>query len=516
MRVGVLFVYVDYNRNGAHYKGALQPQIGPVIASLLPPGVEVEVINDTIEEPDWNRDYDLLFISCAHSDFDRARQISRYWQRRGAKTVFGGVLASTYYSLCQPYFDSIVVGDSEGVVPELYQDFIEGNLRPLYVSRSYDAATLPVPRFDLLTKQMLPLSLEATRGCPFSCEFCALTGIGTRFHTRPVEMVVRDIEVGRKMLRGLVPDWKLYGAAFVDNNIAGNLSYLGRLLEALRPLRLRWGAAVTFNAICDPEVVQALERAGCRFLYMGLESFNADSIADMRKYQNAVEKTKSALEQCRNHGILVQSGLLINPLVDDLLYIETIPARLRESGLHIPSFICFECPIPGTPYFQRLASEPKPAFMPNALLRDFTGYTLVVRPKRETVEDFVAGYRAVLDATFSGRAKFRKLADDIPRFMRHGRWESIAMDLIQQLTVVYRPPHPKRTYLPVTDVIPIEMSSVPLTESDFDSEEDRDSIMKPWQVTDEEGRVLPQWTQATKVYQSKGQLSEVLMKLRSA
>src|SRR5689334_6528050 len=349
MRVGVLFVYVDYNRNGAHYRGALQPQIGPLVASLLPPEVEVEVINDTIEEPDWNRDYDLLFISCAHSDFDRARQISRYWQRRGAKTVFGGVLASTYYSLCQPYFDSIVIGDAEGVVPQLYKDFSEGNLRSLYVSGPYDPARLPVPRFDLLTKQMLPLSLEATRGCPFSCEFCSLTGLGTRFHTRPVEMVVRDIEVGRKMLRGLVPDWKLYGAAFVDNNIAGNLPYLDRLLAALRPLRLRWGAAITFNAICDSEIVLALERAGCRFLYMGLESFNADSIADMHKYQNAVEKTKSALDQCRNHGILVQSGLLINPLVDDLRYIETIPARLRESGLHIPSFICFECPIPGTP-----------------------------------------------------------------------------------------------------------------------------------------------------------------------
>ena len=62
----------------------LQPQAGPLIAALLPPGVEVDVINDTWEDPDWRRDYDLLFISCLHSDFDRARQISHYWRRRGA------------------------------------------------------------------------------------------------------------------------------------------------------------------------------------------------------------------------------------------------------------------------------------------------------------------------------------------------------------------------------------------------------------------------------------------------
>jgi Radical SAM superfamily len=508
MRVGVFFVYVDYNRKGAHYRGVLQPQIGPLIAALLPPNVEVEVINDTWEEPDWTRDYDLLFISCAHSDFDRARQISHYWRRRGARTVFGGILASTYYSICQPFFDSIVIGDAEGSVQEIYEDFCRDELKPLYISKPYDAEKVPVPRFDLLaSKQVLPLSLEATRGCPFSCEFCSLTGIGTRHHIRSPELVVRDIQAGQEMLKGLVPDWKRYGAAFVDNNIGGNLPHLAKLLEAITPLRLRWGAAITFNAVADPDIVRMLARAGCRFLFMGLESFNPESIADMHKYQNTLDKTRTVLDQCRNHGILILSGLLINPLVDDLRYIESIPSRLRESGLHLPSFLCFECPIPGTPYFHRLAAQEDPGFMPNALLRDFTGYTLVVKPKRESVEDFIAGYRAVLDATFTTAAKLRKLADDLPRFIKGGYWESIIMDLIQQVSVVYRPPHPDRTYMPVTDVVPPEMTSVPLTEDDFDSEEERHSIMQPLEVTDSEGRVLPQWHQSTKVYASKGAIS---------
>src|SRR6185436_6600894 len=84
---------------------------------------------------------------------------------------------------------------------------------------------------------------------------------------------------------------------------------------------------------------------------------------------------------------------------------------------------------------------------------------------------------------------------------------------IQQFSVVYRPPHPDRTYLPQTDVVPPEMSSVPLTDADFDSEEERAAIMEPWQVTDSEGRVLPQWLQATKVYQAKGALSDNVVQL---
>jgi hypothetical protein len=185
VRVGIIVAYTDYHRKGRPHRGVLQPQIGPLIAALLPNGIEVEVVNDTFTDPDWTRDYDLLFISSMHSDFDRAKQISHYWRRRGATTVYGGILASTYTRLCAPYFDAVVVGDPEDTVPRLFEDFRRGELQPVYVSSGYDPLRTPVPRFDLLAnKQVVPLSMEITRGCPFTCEFCALTGWGARHHTR--------------------------------------------------------------------------------------------------------------------------------------------------------------------------------------------------------------------------------------------------------------------------------------------------------------------------------------------
>jgi hypothetical protein len=232
---------MDYHRKGRPHRGVLQPQIGPLIAALLPNGIEVEVVNDTFTDPDWTRDYDLLFISSMHSDFDRAKQISHYWRRRGATTVYGGILASTYTRLCAPYFDAVVVGDPEDTVPRLFEDFRRGELQPVYVSSGYDPLRTPVPRFDLLAnKQVVPLSMEITRGCPFTCEFCALTGWGTRHHTRPPELVIRDIRAGQRMLRGLVPSYLLHMAVFCDNNIGGNLGYLRSLCEALTPLEQMW------------------------------------------------------------------------------------------------------------------------------------------------------------------------------------------------------------------------------------------------------------------------------------
>src|ERR1035438_6073582 len=78
LRVGIISVFTDYHRRGRHHRGVMQPQIGPLIAALLPDDIDIEVVNDTWNDPDWQRRYDLLFLSCLHSDFDRARQISHY------------------------------------------------------------------------------------------------------------------------------------------------------------------------------------------------------------------------------------------------------------------------------------------------------------------------------------------------------------------------------------------------------------------------------------------------------
>jgi hypothetical protein len=507
MRVGVIFAFMDYHRKGKRHRGILQPQIGPLIAALLPPDVEVEVINETCEEPDWNKEYDLLFISCLHSDFDRARQLSHYWRRRGARTVFGGTMASTYACLCQPFFDSIVIGDPEGAVQEVYKDFCDGQMKPFYISRSYDAYKVPVPRFDLLAKkQMVPISFEVTRGCPFACEFCALTGIGTRYHVRPPELVVRDIKAAQGMLRGLVPSYKLNKVVFNDNNIGGSISYLKRLCEALTPLRLHWGSAITFNAVASLDVVKMLSRSGCRFLFIGLESFNPEALTDMQKFQNSIEEMKRVVGQCRKHGIAVVSGLMLNPMIDDCDYMKSVPDHLKESGLQVPSFICFECPIPGTPHFHRVASEEPPAFLPNALLRDFTGYTLVTRPRREPLDKFIDSYKELIKVTYSTKARNRKLADGLVRSIANGFPSTALIEFGAHLSSRWEH-HPARTFLAGTDVPPPEASGVPFMDDDFNSEQQRREILEPWRVTDSSGCLLPQWSRSTKVYEPKGRLS---------
>jgi pyruvate-formate lyase-activating enzyme len=516
VRVGIIAVHVDVNRRGAHHRGILQPQIGPLIAALLPPDVEVEVVNDTWVDPDWSRDYDLLFISSLHSDFDRARQISHYWRRRGAKTVYGGNFASTYAHICRPFFDSIVVGDAEGSVPQVFDDFQKGRLQPVYLSGAYQPERVPTPRVDLLAGQLLfPVSLEATRGCPFTCDFCALTAVGTRYHTRSPEIVVRDIRAIQEQLRGLAFSQKLRVVTFYDNNLGGNLPYLERLCELLEPLELRWGAAVTFNVVADRNLVAKMARSGCRLLFVGLESFNPETLEDMAKFQNVLGKTREIIDDCLEQGILIESALLINPLTDDAAYVRKIPEYLAANHLYLPNFVSWEAPFPGTPYFARLAKESvngESSLMPHGLLRDFNGHSLVIRPRKESAADLIAAYKWVKEEVFSPANRWRKMRHDLPVLLANHRWCSSFIDGFHAFES--RPaPHPKRTHLPGADLEPPEASQVPFLEDDFRSDEERHAILDPYPVSDERGRALREWLAPVQVFEAKGAISPAAKRL---
>lgn len=492
MRIGIVSVFVDYHRRGRRNSMALQPQIGPLLAGLLPSDEHIEVINETAQALDFTRHYDLLFISALHSDFDRARQISHYYRRRGTTTVIGGSLASSYPQLVQPFFDAVVIGDPEDAVPQLYRDFRERKLERVYRGMAYRAGAVRTPRFELLKgRAPLNFALEATRGCPYSCDFCVLSGLGTRYETRAVEQIVADIRTGRTQLADHGRKLRQRMVGFTDNNLGGNLGFLRELCAALKPLGLRWYCAVTFNVIANRELVRTMSDAGCICVFVGLESFNPAALADMHKYQNVAHKTRAAIDSCREHGMLVISGLMLSPQIDTLDYIDSLPARLRDAGLHVPTFLCFESPIPGTPHFGRLAAEDG-AFLPNALLRDFTGYTLVTRPRHAGIEEFLSAYRKACDEIFSIGNRLRKLADDVPRFLRAGRAASAVVDAADMMGLQgIFPPLASRSLIAGSDLAPPER--VPFSDSDFESESQRAAILEPSAVTDAHGRVLPQW-----------------------
>lgn len=494
MRIGVISIDVNRRRTGKPPRALLQSGLGPLIAALLPNGCEVDIIDETVDPIDWHVDYDLLFISSFHSDFDRARQISYYWRRRGAATVYGGRFASAYPDLCERYFDAIAVGDAEGVVPSIVRDFSARVLQRRYNSPPFDHRLLPAPRFELVTrKRWIPIQFEATRGCPFHCNFCVLTGSGTGFHTRPVQKVVEDILISQSRLADRYPSWQLKLIGFLDNNIGGNLRYLHELCEGLMPLGVHWASCITFNAVANPAVVAALAKSGCTNVYVGLESLNAQTLASMRKYQNRLDQVKKVIHSLVSNGIVLSSGMLVSPATDGIEYMEALPRLLQECGLSVPAFVSFECPFPGTPKFAHLASSDRREFLPNVLLRDFDGHTLVVHPAHHSPERYAKAFQELKESVYRPLRRLRKLAADLPHLIAANAWHTAASDALNMLTLDNSSDNPNRTFLGGMDVEPLPASRVPLTENDFESADVYNAIMEPWRVTDDSGQVLRHW-----------------------
>ena len=247
-----------------------------------------------------------------------------------------------------------------------------------------------------------------------------------------------------------------------------------------------------------------MARSGCRALFVGLESFNPATLADMRKHQNVIHKMRCrARSTAAGKGILIISGLLVSPLADTPEDIRRIPENLTRCGLHVPTFVSFESPIPGTPHFHRLGREADPpAFMPNVLLRDLAGYTLAVRPRKCSVDEFVAAYRAVARDVFSVRRRFAKIVDDVPRLLAGGHWLPAAVDALDMATMqASTSDFPGRTFIAGTDAAAARVRAARRTRISR-RRSSASAVLEPWRITDATGALLPQWRNSRIVFQA--------------
>lgn len=200
-------------------KSQRYPGLGlTMVAALCPPDADISIVDDEREAIAYGASADLVGISLLTSNANRGYEIAREFRVLGVPVVLGGMHVTACPEEAGREADAIVVGEAEDTWPGLLRDFEAGALRKVYrSSNSSDLAGLPVPRRDLLRKEdyITVNTVQATRGCPFSCEFCSITALfGARTRCRPVEEVIEEI-------RGLDGDTFVLN----DDNVAQETDY---------------------------------------------------------------------------------------------------------------------------------------------------------------------------------------------------------------------------------------------------------------------------------------------------
>jgi len=379
MRIAIISTYTHPTRLPIKEKSVMQSSVPELIAGLCPEHAEIEIYNEKEIDIPLDRDWDLVFFSYLHSYYEHTKVLSALFRSRGMKTVAGGRHAGHFPDDCEKYFDSVIIGDPERSVPELIKDFERGRLKTRYQLPTEGAAEIKPARYDLIdfstNRSRLP-GIEASRGCPFSCNFCVLTGHES-YRFRKVSAVIEEIKFKmhwNKNYFGLLDDWFI----FLDNNLGGSPRYLRELCNELIPLKKTWGCALTFNVLRDEETVKLMARAGCRYIYTGLESLNPESIKAMNKGQNKVKDIDEVIRRCFKNGILLSFGLLVGSDGDTNEYLEKLPQYLADLQYFSITFLGIVCPYPETPFYRLLAKEGR--LLPKTISRDYDGYTLCHRP----------------------------------------------------------------------------------------------------------------------------------------
>jgi radical SAM superfamily enzyme YgiQ (UPF0313 family) len=321
-----------------------------MVAALTPLGIGLSVVDDEREPDAYDRPTDLVGISLLTASARRGYEIARAYRRRGVPVVLGGMHVTACPEEAADEADAIVVGEAEDTWPRLLADFEAGRLQKVYrSSNDVPLEGLPVPRRDLLRKRdyVTVNTVQATRGCPFDCEFCSISALqGRRTRCRPVEEVAEEV-------RGLD------GRAFVlnDDNVAQKNDYFKSLFERLIPLRKTWVGNASWNVSRDEEMMDLMARSGCTGVFVGFESLEAQpGVAKSVPSDSRIALYLEAVRRLHARGISVIGGFIFGFDSDDESIFPRTLAFAHESRVDAAQ-INILVPYPGTPLRERLARE---------------------------------------------------------------------------------------------------------------------------------------------------------------
>jgi radical SAM superfamily enzyme YgiQ (UPF0313 family) len=325
-------------------------QLG-VLAGLTPPGVDIRLWDDRVDQIDYDEPTDLVGITVEAFTARRAYEIAAEFRARRVPVIMGGIHATLIPDEVAEHADSVFTGDAETRWPEVVADAHSGRLRP-----RYDAPVGPPqvggvqPRRDLFAgKGYLPVSLlQFGRGCRFGCEFCAVGAyFGHHQFSRPVDEVVAEIRA--------LPRRDLF---FVDDNLIADRPAAKRLLRSLAPLGIRWVSQASIDQVRDPELMRLFVESGCLGNVIGFESLVPESLAQMRKRPNLADfdRYEEAVATIRAHHLQTWAAFVLGYDHDTM---ESILATCDWAIEHRFAFAAFNVlmPYPGTALYRRLEAE---------------------------------------------------------------------------------------------------------------------------------------------------------------
>jgi radical SAM superfamily enzyme YgiQ (UPF0313 family) len=371
------------------------------LASHFPKNYEVKIVNEAIEEIDFDSEVDLVGITGLTCVIQRAYAVADRFREKGIKVILGGVHPSLLPGEAKEHADSVYIGEAEGRIDEVIKDFEAGKLKPFYKDEKWpDLKQMPIPRRDLLGKKYSPIfkAIETTRGCPNRCDFCSVPTInGKRYRLRPLEEVGQELSsIIRKKGEYLF---------LADDNVTAKADYALELFKIFKRHGVKWMGFATVHIAKDETLLKKAQESGCISLFIGFESLIQENLDNVSKQFVNVKELSDLIKTIQRHQVGIHGSFIFGFDGDDPSIFTKTVEFVQKNNIELPTFSILT-PFPGTPLKKRLEEEGR------IFDHDWSHYDMshvVFRPKGMTIQELQKGYLWAQKYTCAPRSILKRL-----------------------------------------------------------------------------------------------------------
>jgi radical SAM superfamily enzyme YgiQ (UPF0313 family) len=397
-----------------------KPLTFPILAAVTPKEHTVEIIEGGPRDIDYDEEYDLVGITLPTRYALWAYEIADEFRRRGVSVVLGGWHASALPQEAIQHADSVIIAEAEETWPQLLKDFENKKMKSFYYpERAVEPELIPHP-LNIYSQGPL-LGVQATRGCPYGCEFCAITNMkfGNIFRMRKIEDVIDEIQE--------LPD-KVFN--FHDNSLTINPDYTKELFREMIGFNKKFYGFGNIDILGkDEELLRLASEAGCVGWLIGFESMSQESINMIGKKTNIVQTYLSSVKKIHDYGMIILGSFVFGFDGDKLDVFDKTDDFVRKSEVDVPDVMILT-PFPGTPLFDRLEKEER------IVTKDWNKYNhehVVFEPKYMTRQELLENSGTLYKKWYRWPTSTKRMIKSL-RFGRRSFIETTMQSFYQKLS----------------------------------------------------------------------------------